>query len=468
MMQKCSLSVPVHTARLPSHNLEYGTHEMSGETLWFDCVRRLEALLPESDFNTFLRPLHPVLSGDQLTLLAPNRVVCDRVRREYVAPIRKVLSELLSYDLTLNITVGAPGRVAAALDAPEELPAAASTAFASSRLDPRYTLDGFIEGKSNSQARAASQYVASAPGGQYNPLLIYGDSGLGKTHLMHGVGHAILAKNPKARIVYVGAEQWLNQFTSAIRLGRAEEFKNHYRTADALLIDDIHFIAGKERTQEEFFHTFNALIDGKKQIVLTCDRYPKELDGLDERLKTRFAWGLSVPVESPDLETRVAILISKAEQQGLKLKEDVAFLIARRVRSNVRELEGALNRLVASARLSGTQVTPEFASESLRDMFAVYDRAITLENIKKEVAGYFNIRLTDLSSVRRTRMLARPRQIAMSLAKELTQHSFSEIGDAFGKDHTTVLHAHRKVAELRESDVRVREDYANLLRKLTN
>lgn len=445
---------------------------MSGETLWLDCVRRLEALLPESELNTFIRPLHPVLSAEQLTLLAPNRVVCDRVRRDHVATIRKVLSELLSYDLTLNVTVGTPARAApvAEFSAAEEPLQSnpGSAAFASSRLDPRYTLDGFIEGKSNSQARAASQYVASAPGGQYNPLLIYGDSGLGKTHLMHGVGHAILAKNPGARIVYVGAEQWLNQFTSAIRHGRAEEFKNHYRTADALLIDDIHFIAGKERTQEEFFHTFNALIDGKKQIVLTCDRYPKELDGLDDRLKTRFAWGLSVPVESPDLETRVAILLSKAEQQGLKLKEDVAFLIARRVRSNVRELEGALNRLVASARLSGLQVTPEFATESLRDMFAVYDRAVTLDNIKKEVAGYFNIRLTDLSSVRRTRSLARPRQIAMSLAKELTQHSFTEIGDAFGKDHTTVLHAHRKVAELRESDVRVREDYANLLRKLTS
>ncbi len=420
--------------------------------------------------STYIRPLHAVLSAEQLTLLAPNRIVCDRVRREYVGQIKKALSELLSYDLILNVTVGAPARPVQVYESrEEELPVVVTaSAFASSRLDVRYTLDSFIEGKSNSQARAAAQYVASAPGGQYNPLLIYGDSGLGKTHLMHGVGHAILTKNPRARIVYVGAEQWLNQFTSSIRLGRAEEFKNHYRTADALLIDDIHFIAGKERTQEEFFHTFNALIDGKKQIVLTCDRYPKELDGLDDRLKTRFAWGLSVPVESPDLETRVAILLSKAEQQGMKIKEDVAFLIAKRVRSNVRELEGALNRLVASARISGSAVTVEFASESLRDMFAVYDRAVTLDNIKKEVVGYFNIRLNDLSSARRTRSLARPRQIAMSLAKELTQHSFTEIGDAFGKDHTTVLHAHRKVAELRESDVQVRTDYANLLRKLTN
>lgn len=445
---------------------------MSGDSLWSDCVRRLEALLPESEVNAYLRPLHAVRSPDQLTLLAPNRVVVERVRRDYLAQIRKCLSELLPYDLTVNVTVGAPAaaRAPAAVEKVEDSsPGAApvSGAFAGGRLDPRYTLDAFIEGKSNSQARAAAEYVANAPGEQYNPLLIYGESGLGKTHLMHGVGHSILLRNPKARVVYVGAEQWLNQFTSSIRLGRAEEFKNHYRTADALLIDDIHFIAGKERTQEEFFHTFNALIDGRKQIVLTCDRYPKELDGLDERLKTRFAWGLSVPVDSPDLETRVAILLSKAEQQGLKLKEDVAFLIAKRVRSNVRELEGALNRLAATARISGNNVTAEFATESLRDMFAVYDRAVTLDNIKKEVVGYFNIRLNDLSSARRTRSLARPRQIAMALAKELTQHSFTEIGDAFGKDHTTVLHAHRKVAELRESDPRVREDYSNLLRKLT-
>jgi len=447
---------------------------MSGDTLWSDCVRRLEALLPESEVNAYLRPLHAVRSPDQLTLLAPNRVVVDRVRRDYLTAIRKTLSELLPYDLTINVTVGAPS--ASRSNGPEKVEepvagsgtSAGSSAFASGRLDPRYTLDAFIEGKSNSQARAAAEYVAGAPGGQYNPLLIYGESGLGKTHLMHGVGHSILQRNPKARVVYVGAEQWLNQFTSSIRLGRAEEFKNHYRTADALLIDDIHFIAGKERTQEEFFHTFNALIDGRKQIVLTCDRYPKELDGLDERLKTRFAWGLSVPVDSPDLETRVAILLSKAEQQGLKLKEEVAFLIARRVRSNVRELEGALNRLAATARLSGSAVTPEFATDSLRDMFAVYDRAVTLDNIKKEVVAYFNIRLNDLSSARRTRSLARPRQIAMALAKELTQHSYTEIGDAFGKDHTTVLHAHRKVAELRESEPRVREDYGNLLRKLTS
>ena len=444
---------------------------MSGDSLWSDCVRRLEALLPESEVNAYLRPLHAVRSPDQLTLLAPNRVVVERVRRDYLAQIRKCLSELLPYDLTVNVTVGAPAsaRTPSVVEKVEESVPGAPVpgAFAGGRLDPRYTLDAFIEGKSNSQARAAAEYVANAPGEQYNPLLIYGESGLGKTHLMHGVGHSILLRNPRARVVYVGAEQWLNQFTSSIRLGRAEEFKNHYRTADALLIDDIHFIAGKERTQEEFFHTFNALIDGRKQIVLTCDRYPKELDGLDERLKTRFAWGLSVPVDSPDLETRVAILLSKAEQQGLKLKEDVAFLIARRVRSNVRELEGALNRLAATARISGNSVTAEFATESLRDMFAVYDRAVTLDNIKKEVVGYFNIRLNDLSSARRTRSLARPRQIAMALAKELTQHSFTEIGDAFGKDHTTVLHAHRKVAELRESDPRVREDYSNLLRKLT-
>lgn len=442
---------------------------MAGENWWPDCVRRLEGLLSASEINAYIRPLQAIVSDEQLTLLAPNPVVVDRVRREFLPAIKKALGDFVPYDLTINVTVGTPkGAQLKALAANAEEEPAPSAAFGLGRLDPRYTLEAFIEGKSNARARAAAMFVADAPGAQYNPLLIYGDSGLGKTHLMHAVGHSLLARKPKARIVYVGAEQWLNQFTAAIRLGRIEAFKNHYRTADALLIDDIHFFAGKERTQEEFFHTFNALVDARKQIVLTCDRYPKELDALDERLKTRFAWGLSVEVDPPDLETRAAILVAKAEQQGLKLKDEVALLIARRIRSNVRELEGALNRLVAHSRFGGVAITAEFVQESLRDMFAVYDRAVTLENIKKEVAAYFNIRLNDLASVRRTRSLARPRQIAMALAKELTQHSFTEIGEAFGKDHTTVLHAHRKVAELKEADARVREDYSNLLRKLTS
>jgi chromosomal replication initiator protein len=285
---------------------------------------------------------------------------------------------------------------------------------------------------------------------------------------MYGIGNAILKHRPNARIVYVAAEQWLNQMVSAIRYGRMYEFKDFYRSADALLIDDIHFIAGKEQSQEEFFHTFNALIDGRRQIVMTCDRYPRELDDLDERLKSRFTWGLSVAIEPPEFETRVAILLSKADSLGFRVPEDVAMLVAQRIRSNVRELEGALLRLAAASRLTGHAVTPEFARSCLKDMLASYERAVTLDNIKRTVANYYNIRQADLTSVRRTRTLARPRQIAMALAKELTLHSYPEIGASFGKDHTTVLHACRKVAELRGDDERLREDYENLLRLLGN
>jgi chromosomal replication initiator protein len=446
--------------------------DMLREDLWDRCIERLEAELPGKEIGTWIRPLRAVVSADQVTLLAPNRVVMERVRNDFLPKIQRAVSSLASYDLIVNIAVGSgaeprpptPGMAttAAPPDADEYSP------FAKGRLDPRYTLQTFIEGKSNSQARAAGLHVASSPGNVYNPLLIYGESGLGKTHLMHGIGNAISAGRANARIVYVGAEQWFNQMVSAIRFGRQVEFKNFYRSVDALLIDDIHFLAGKEHSQEEFFHTFNALIDGRKQIVLTCDRYPRELDQLDERLKSRFTWGLSVPIEPPELETRVAILLAKADTLGIRMPDDVAAMVAQRIRSNVRELEGALHRLNASARLTGTPITTEFARTCLKDMFASYDRAVTLDNIKRTVAGYYNIRLADLSSVRRTRTLARPRQVAMSLAKELTQHSYPEIGAAFGKDHTTVLHACRKVVELRRDDERLREDYENLLRMLTN
>jgi chromosomal replication initiator protein len=446
---------------------------MLGENYWGQCLERLESELPDREISTWIRPLRAVESADQLTLLAPNRVVLERVRSDFLAKIQKVLSKLAGYDVAVNLAVGSAAELV------REMPTAATAVEAAAvaeplaghtfaRLDPRYTLDTFIEGKSNSQARAAGQQVASSPGHVYNPLLIYGESGLGKTHLMHSIGNAVLARSPAARIVYVGAEQWLNQFVSSIRFGRVAEFKNYYRSADALLIDDIHFIAGKEQSQEEFFHTFNALIDGRKQIVLTCDRYPRELDALDDRLKSRFTWGLSVPIEPPEFETRIAILLSKADSMGIRLPEDVAILVAQRIRSNVRELEGALHRLSASARLTGTPVTVEFARSCLRDMLASYDRAVTLDNIKRTVAGYYNIRLSDLSSPRRTRSLARPRQMAMALAKELTQHSYPEIGSAFDKDHTTVMHACRKISELRNIDERLREDFENLQRVLTN
>jgi chromosomal replication initiator protein len=440
---------------------------MLNQDLWDRCVQRLESELPDRDISTWIRPLRVSMSDDHVTLYAPNRMVMDRVRSDYLSRIQKSISSLAGYDLPVNLTVGSgtpsgPGTSPVEVSAIDE-----ALPYGRGKLDTRYTLSTFIEGKSNSQARAAGQHVASSPGAVYNPLLIYGQSGLGKTHLMHGVGNAILAQKPSARIVYVGAEIWLNQFVSSIRTGRMAEFKDYYRSADALLIDDIHFIAGKEQSQEEFFHTFNALIDGRKQIVMTCDKYPRELDALDERLKSRFTWGLSVPIEPPELETRVAILLAKAENLGIRLPEDVAMLVAQRIRSNVRELEGALHRLNASARLTGLPITQDFAKACLKDMLASYDRAVTLDNIKRTVANYYNIRLTDLNSVRRTRTLARPRQLAMSLAKELTQHSYPEIGTSFGKDHTTVLHACRKIAELKTQDDRLKEDYENLLRQLT-
>ena len=450
---------------------------MSNEELWRRCIAWLEAELPDRDLSTWIRPLQPVITSDRLLLLAPNRIVLDRVRTEYLTTINRALrASSPDSPLTVELAVGAAGRPESAPAAVSDDPGTNSPMMAPAeddtpagyvaRLDARYTFASFIEGKSNSQARAAAQHVVETPGTAYNPLLIYGESGLGKTHLMHAVGNTILTANPQARIAYLGAEQWLNQMVAAIRHGKQDAFKLYYRSVDALLIDDIHFFAHKERTQEEFFHTFNALIDGRRQIVLTCDRYPKDVDGIDDRLKSRFTWGLAVAVEPPDLETRVAILLSKSEQVRMRLPEDVAFFVAQRIRSNVRELEGALHRLSASARLRGEPLTVDFARATLRDMLAAYERLVTMDNIKRTVASYYNIRVTDLSSPRRTRSLARPRQIAMALSKELTQHSLPEIGEAFGKDHTTVLHACRKVAELRNEDAKIREDYEILHRQL--
>ena len=436
---------------------------MHTEDIWAQCVRWLESELADKDISAWIRPLHPVVSRERLLLLAPNRIVLERVRQEFLSAIKRaVKANGGKTPPEVELAVGAAAqRGAVAEAAPGEPP----TQF-SAKLDARYTLENFIEGKSNSHARAAAQHVVETPGGAYNPLLIYGDSGLGKTHLMHAVGNAMLRSNARAKIAYLGAEQWMNQFTVAIRHGRMDEFKQTYRSVDALLIDDIHFIAHKERTQEEFFHTFNALIDSRRQIVLTCDRYPKDLDGIDDRLKSRFTWGLSVAIEPPDLETRVAILQSKAEQNKVRLPGDVAEFVAQRIRSNVRELEGALHRLSASARLRGEPLTVDFARATLKDMLAAYEKLVTIDNIKKLVATHYNIRITDLSSPRRTRMLARPRQVAMALAKDLTQHSLPEIGEAFGKDHTTVLHACRKVVELRNQDAKIREDWELLQRQL--
>ncbi|ROR99027.1 chromosomal replication initiator protein DnaA [Sinobacterium caligoides] len=337
-----------------------------------------------------------------------------------------------------------------------------------SHLVDHYTFDTFVEGKSNQLARAAASQVAENPGGSYNPLFLYGGVGLGKTHLMHAVGNALVAKNPDAKIVYLNSERFVADMVKALQLNAISEFKRFYRSVDALLIDDIQFFAGKERSQEEFFHTFNALLEGGQQMILTCDRYPKEIKGLEERLKSRFGWGLTVAVEPPELETRVAILMKKAEQANVDLPPDAAFFIAQRIRSNVRELEGALKRVIANAHFTARKIDISLIKESLKDLLALQDKQVSIDNIQRTVVEYYKIKIADLLSKRRTRSIARPRQVAMSLSKELTNHSLPEIGDAFGgRDHTTVLHACRKIKELRGSDNDIREDYQNLLRSLT-
>jgi chromosomal replication initiator protein len=337
-----------------------------------------------------------------------------------------------------------------------------------SHLIDSYTFDTFVEGKSNQLARAAATQVAENPGGSYNPLFLYGGVGLGKTHLMHAVGHELIKANPNAKVVYLHSERFVADMVKALQLNAINDFKRYYRSVDALLIDDIQFFAGKERSQEEFFHTFNALLEGGQQMILSCDRYPKEIKGLEERLKSRFGWGLTVAVEPPELETRVAILMKKAEQANMVLPHDAAFFIAQRIRSNVRELEGALKRVIANAHFMARPIDVELVRESLKDLLALQDRQVSVDNIQKTVAEYYKIKLSDLLSKRRSRSVARPRQVAMSLAKELTNHSLPEIGDGFGgRDHTTVLHACRKIKELRETDSDIREDYKNLLRLLT-
>ncbi|MBY4676578.1 chromosomal replication initiator protein DnaA [Marinobacterium arenosum] len=337
-----------------------------------------------------------------------------------------------------------------------------------SNLNPAFTFQSFVQGKSNQLALAAAQQVADNPGSAYNPLFIYGGVGLGKTHLMHAVGIEMRKRNPNARIVYLHSERFVADMVKALQLNAINDFKRYYRSVDALLIDDIQFFAGKERSQEEFFHTFNALLESGQQMILTSDRYPKEISGVEERLKSRFGWGLTVAIEPPELETRVAILMKKAEEAKIQLPDDAAFFLAQKIRSNVRELEGALKRVIANAHFTGSAITTPFIKESLKDLLALQDKQVSIDNIQRVVADYFKIKVSDLLSKRRSRSVARPRQVAMSLAKELTNHSLPEIGDAFGgRDHTTVLHACRKIKELRESDTDIREDYQNLLRHLT-
>jgi chromosomal replication initiator protein len=451
------------------------------ETLWNRCLRVLESELPMQQFNTWVRPLQVVERDGEIRLLAPNRYVVEWLGDNSLPRIKELIREFAdgaTPDVVLDVGTRA-GPLPEAANGPVangvggglgSLPGKArrgAPTVIGGRIAPEFTFDSFVEGKSNQLAKAAAVQVAGNPGRSYNPLFIYGGVGLGKTHLMHAVANKIKEHNADTRIAYVHSERFVSDMVKALQHNTINDFKTAYRSLDALMIDDIQFFAKKDRSQEEFFHTFNALLESQQQVILTCDRYPKEVDGLEERLKSRFGWGLTVAIEPPELETCVAILMSKAAIAHVDLPEEVAFFVAKRIRSNVRELEGALKRMVATSHFTGRPITLEFTKEALRDLLALQEKLVTVENIQKTVAEYYKIRIADLLSKRRSRSIARPRQVAMALAKELTNYSLPEIGDAFGgRDHTTVLHACRRVKELRESERRIGEDYMNLLRTL--
>ncbi|WNL46249.1 chromosomal replication initiator protein DnaA [Dyella sp. BiH032] len=448
--------------------------------LWRRCLERLEGELSAEDLHTWLMPLQARDDTMGLQLFAPNPYTLDTVRERYLPRIEAMLTQLTGHELSVRLEVGSsaarmPPRPASAMSRPASAPAAALPAEPapapppfSHNLDPHYTFETFVEGKSNQLGKAAAMQVAMNPGRAYNPLLLYGGTGLGKTHLMHAAGNLMRERNPDFKVLYLRSEQFVGSMIEALRTKSMDEFKRRFRSVDALLIDDIQFFAGKDTTQEEFFHTFNALFESKQQIILTCDRYPKEVDKLEPRLKSRLGWGLSVAIEPPDFETRAAILLAKAHEKGVAVSENVAMLLAKRIRSNVRDLEGALNTLAARANFYGKPITTEFAEETLRDLLATHAQAVTVPNIQKTVADYYQVRLQDLLSKRRVRSLARPRQFAMALSKELTEHSLPEIGEAFGgRDHTTVLHACRTIKKLCETDTRMRQDWEQLIRILT-
>lgn len=475
--------------------------------LWQECASYLQDELPEQQYNTWIRPLEPRESAEEVRLLAPNRFILDWVSEKFLPRITDLVREISTSQVRVSLdlqgsdsepagtdsadrsTLGAVSGTAeaAALDndvaaeateVESETPAGTQQAAGPIRssqnlksrsyLNEHFTFQSFVEGKSNQLALAAARQVAVNPGEGYNPLFVYGGVGLGKTHLMHAVGNALKAENPDAKVLYLHSERFVADMVKALQLNAINDFKRFYRSADALLIDDIQFFANKDRSQEEFFHTFNSLLESRQQMIFTCDRYPKEIDGLEERLKSRIGWGLTVAVEPPELETRVAILLKKAKQAQIDLPSEAAFFIAQRIRANVRELEGALKRVIASAHFTGRNVTLDLVKESLSDLLALQERLVTIENIQRVVAEYYQIKLNDLMAKKRTRSLARPRQVAMALAKELTSHSLPEIGMAFGgRDHTTVLHACRKVEELDASNADIREDLKNLKRILS-
>lgn len=442
--------------------------------LWKKCLEKLQGDISAQQFNTWIRPLQVECKENTLSIFAPNQFVLDWVSERYLAKIRELVIDLSGAEApTLFLKIGSLSRVDGEKHEKVSAPGGGNVSAPAilkghNNINRTFNFASFVEGKSNQLARAASLQVADNPGGAYNPLFIYGGVGLGKTHLMHAIGNQILQKKADAKVLYLHSERFVADMIKALQTNTINTFKNYYRSLDALLIDDIQFFAGKDRSQEEFFHTFNALLEGQQQIVLTSDRYPKEIIGVEERLKSRLGWGLTVAIEPPELETRVAILISKGEQAGINLPQEVAFFIAKRIRSNVRELEGVLKRVIANAHFTGRPITLDFVRESIKDLLALQDKLVTIENIQKTVAEYFKIKISDLLSKRRSRSVARPRQVAMALAKELTNHSLPEIGEAFGgRDHTTVLHAHRKIQELKETNNDVAEDFLNLMRILS-
>ena len=439
------------------------------DAAWPRCLERLEAELPADEVHTWLRPLQVEAHADGLTLYAPNEFVVDQVREHYLARIRELVAHFAGGPAGVALAVGSLRKAPALPTSPAPAgPVRTADPSFTGNLDPHYSFDNFVEGRSNQLGRAAALQVAQNPGKAYNPLLLYGGSGLGKTHLMHAAGNLMRRNNPGMRVLYLRSEQFFSAMMKALQEKSMDQFKRQFQQVDALLIDDIQFFAGKNTTQEEFFHTFNALFDGKQQIILTCDRYPREVENLETRLKTRLTWGLSVAIEPPDFETRAAILTAKAAERSVQLPEDVAYLIAKRMRSNVRDLEGALNTLAARSNFMARPITADFAQETLRDLLRAQQQAVSISNIQKTVADYYQLRMADLLSKRRTRSLARPRQMAMALSKELTEHSLPEIGDAFGgRDHTTVMHACKVMRELREIDGKLREDWDKLLRKLS-
>ena len=428
---------------------------------WNKCSEKLENKLSQEDFNTWIRPLKGNLNKNTLEIVAPNDFILHYVETNLSDEIMEMIKSQSKKDISLVFKTLTKETF---VDKYSNNKKSEDT-----KLVPSYVFDTFVEGKSNHVALAASKQVALNPKGDYNPLFIYGGVGLGKTHLMHAVGNKILKNEPNKRIVYVHSEKFVSDMVKALQLGAMNEFKSFYRNADALLIDDIQFFAGKEQSQEEFFHTFNALLDRNNQMILTCDKYPKEIDGLEERLKSRLGWGLPVIIDPPELETRAAVLLQKASSMGVSLPNDCAIYIAQRIRSNIRELEGALKRVVANAKFTNQQIDLALVKDALKDLFVISAKMVSIENIQKTVAEYYNIKLSDLLSKRRSRSITRPRQLAMALTKELTRHSLPEIGEAFnGRDHTTVLHACKKIAELRKESPSHEEDYRNLTRALTN